>query len=131
MEPREHRESAPGDRNMGAAGSRFKQYKTAGPTAKGKRRKTPKPQSVCTSHDVAETTHKKRIKKTRQRPLGPGTQPGAHKRLPIVIDSDDDGPDARASPGMGAAFRYEFTETLSEPQVKLTPTVQIAFQTPP
>ncbi|XPS78333.1 hypothetical protein M3J09_010349 [Ascochyta lentis] len=79
---------------MGVAGSVSRWSKTAAVRAKEKRTKIPKPQSKCSgaSPDIPKAVKKKRReRKTRHKPLGPGTRPGAHQQLPIIIDSDDGG----------------------------------------
>ena len=86
------------EQDMGVTGSESRRSKTAPPTAKEKRYKTPKPQSRCVStiSDPAVATKKKRDKKEKEsdkikpKLLSPGTRPGAHKQMPNTIDSDDE-----------------------------------------
>jgi hypothetical protein len=104
---------------MGVAGSASRHSKTAPPTAKEKRNKTPKPQSRCVTTDLTATVaakkkekkekKEKRKKKAEElKPFGPGTQPGAHKQLPITIDSDDENDSAESIETIAsAAIRYD------------------------
>jgi hypothetical protein len=102
---------------MGLASPASRRSKTAPLTAKEKRNKTPKPQSRCVSTTPipAVATKKKREKKGKKRdkikqpkPLGPGTRPGAHKHLPITIDSDEESdPMESMETAASAAIRYD------------------------
>lgn len=89
---KKRRREAAHETTMAIASSTPRRFKTAPLTAKEKRNKTPKPQSrsVSTTPNLAQSTKKRRDKSKQPKPLGPGTRPGAHQQLPIIIDSDDE-----------------------------------------
>lgn len=99
------------DGEMGVAGSASRPSKAATVAAKEKRKKTPKPQSRCASagQNVAGSALvKKRDRTQRQKPFGPGTRPGAHQDLPIIIDSDDEAESvASLETSASATVRYD------------------------
>jgi hypothetical protein len=80
-------------REMSASNSAFRRSKTAAATANESRRKTPKShsRSISAPNKVTKPKRKRKAKdEARPKPLGPGTQPGAHQQMPITIDSGDD-----------------------------------------
>ncbi|KAJ4377073.1 hypothetical protein N0V86_006514 [Didymella sp. IMI 355093] len=121
---KKRRQKSSHDHKMGVAGSASRHSKTALLTAKAKRNKTPKPQSRCAttaqSADVAakkkERKEKRKKKPKEPKPFGPGTQPGAHKQLPILIDSDDESDSADSvETSASAAIRAYRSSTFSSP----------------
>jgi hypothetical protein len=97
---------------MGATGSVFRRSKAGAATAKGKRHKTPKPQSKLfnTSRNAARVTSKKKSKEARHKPFGPGTQLGAHQNSPITIDSDDTDAAVNSEGRSSESARYNYME---------------------